>query len=133
MVTQVFKQVIEHNRQALIKRCVEMGEHFLSITHSMKGYQNQTHNLSSSKGYMVFDNGIKVAEGGFKQLSSLAKTGAKLGIATAVREVQKQGIALIIVAGERYSAAVEAKGRNVITAETLSIETRVQKLIDEMT
>jgi hypothetical protein len=64
IIAQVLRAAAERNRQLTIETFREMGEYFLSITHEVRGYKNQTHNLSSSKGYAVFDNGNRVAEGG---------------------------------------------------------------------
>lgn len=132
IVRAVLKQVVEHNRQVIINRLIEYGEYFMSTTHSQRGYNNDTYNLSSGKGYMVFDNGVKVKEGGFESLASSANSGPKLGKAIAVREVPKKGIALVIVAGERYAAYVEATGRNVLSGEAIVIESKVKQMIDEM-
>lgn len=81
---------------------------------------------------MVFDNGNKIAEGGFTGAAPTITTGPPAGRKLAEKEAVKKGISLVIVAGERYAAAVESKGRNVLTGEGALMDKEVRQLVNSM-
>lgn len=132
IIGEVLKAAVEHNRKILIDQFTQMGEYFLTITDQTRGYNNDTHNLSASKGFMVFDNGNKITEGGFSSDAPTVTTGPTKGREVAAKEAPKKGIALIIVAGERYAASVESKGYNVLTSEGFQLEKEVRKLVNQL-
>jgi hypothetical protein len=67
--------------------------------------------------------------GGFEKLNETVTTGPERGRALAEKEAPKTGIALVIVAGERYAAVVESRGYNVLTKEGLEMDKQVMELI----
>lgn len=80
------------------------------------GFTDQTGNLRSSIGYVVFVDGIAVSSD-FKGILS-GSEGVKEGMALAykVGSENSKGIVLVVVAGMNYALAVESKGRDVLTS-----------------
>ena len=103
--------------QKLGEKCVSHARNIAPDT----GFQDQTGNLRSSIGYMVFNNGVAVHIG-YEQVLNGAE-GAKKGeeLARKVGE-QTKGICLIVTAGMDYALYVEAKGRDVITSAEKMVE-----------
>lgn len=108
-----FLRVIE---KRIIQRLQYLGEqcvtHAKSIPASV-GFNDQTGNLRSSIGYMVFKNGIAVHENysGFDEGSSAGKA-----LAEKVGSKHTMGYSLVVTAGMNYAVYVEAKGRDVLTS-----------------
>lgn len=79
-----------------------------------KGYYDDTGDLSSSKGAMVFVDGIEVYN--YYTLTDQGQQGIEEGKKLA-REVGSQttGVALVVTAGMFYARYVEDKGKDVIS------------------
>lgn len=89
------------------------------ITESTPSFIDQTGNLRSSIAYIVLHNGKTITEDyektgtgaeGFKKAKALINN---------LKKKYQNGIALIVVAGENYAAAVESKGFDVITGSSI--------------
>ena len=92
-------------------------------------YADQTGNLRSSIGFVIFYNGEEVSTGGFGGGALLANSEGVKGSGTQgtaagpsfAKEVGKKytrGFVVVIVAGMEYAAYVEAKGYDVITGSS---------------
>lgn len=91
---------------------------------------DQTGNLRSSIGYIIVVNGEVVSEGGFNQVKGGAE-GVSEGKRFAKNIAKKfaRGFALIVVAGMKYAACVEAMENKDVLA---SSELLAKKLVPEM-
>lgn len=102
-----------------IQRFQYLGEQCVILARSNGDYMDQTGNLRSSVGYVVFKDGVAVSQS-FSQVGSGLK-GTNEGRTTAMKvgAKNKKGISLVVVAGMNYALAVESKGRDVLTSTEL--------------
>ena len=104
---------------AVIARLQQIGETFVNNARANGDYGDVTGNLRSSIGYVIVKNGKKIFGSDF----GVVKNGrdgqmkGKAHIATLISQFQK-GYVLIAVAGMDYAAAVESKGKDVLTASS---------------
>ncbi len=114
----------ENAEAALHEKLKETGEMFVKLARESGTYQDQTGNLRSSIGYVIVKNGT-VLDKNFAQAgkgtdpSKGAPAAEKLAARIALG---MPGFVLIGVAGMNYSAAVEAKGFEVISNTSLQVE-----------
>jgi hypothetical protein len=102
------KEVLEG---LILSMMTRRGEQFLSDCRNERTYQDQTGNLRASLGYFVFKgNTLLVGDGDETARSVLNEIPKDAGV-----------YYLIGVAGMNYAAAVEAKGYNVISNQTIQI------------
>jgi len=102
-------------------------------------YKNQTGNLRSSIGYVIYNKGQKVAEyfervigpKGAEADTADHGTAAGLKVATEAAEQYPDKIVGVIVAGEDYALAVESKGFDVITGPCTDLNKLLEKYIKE--
>lgn len=116
-IAQNMNNFIAKFEKAVITALKRRGEQFVTECRNERTYQDQTGNLRSSIGYFIFKGSEKIAEG---------LQGNSEGVASAenfIRQYVKEPntIYLIGVAGMNYAAAVEAKGYNVISNQSLRI------------
>lgn len=116
--------------QAIINRLEFVGEKFIVRARSNDTYKDRTGNLRSSIGYVVVKNGENLAESfpgdkpaGVEQGKTVAENAASNFLT---------GIVLICVAGMGYAAAVESKGRDVITSSSLVAEQDLKAGLNEL-
>ena len=137
-----FLGVIERQQIARLQRVGEMCISYARDTHP-NDWQDQTGNLRSSVGYMVFVDGVAVHNSPFGQVSprnavgGQAYDGGQRGMTLCRRIGEKtRGVVLVCVAGMSYAVHVESKGRDVLTgAEHLAereIPKQLQALIDNI-
>ena len=124
-----FLQVIEKRQiqmlQYLGEQCVIRGR--------LNGdYMDQTGNLRSSIGYIVFKNGIAIHES-FQVIGSGSK-GQSEGRNVAINAGSKlnDGICLVVVAGMNYALAVESRGRDVLTSTELFAKQQMPKILAQL-
>lgn len=126
---------IERSQQAVLNAYKYAGEQFVIDARTNGNYNDITGNLRSSIGYIVLVNGELIA-GNFERAG--AGTGGDEGVAAGesfaaeFAENYPKGIVLICVAGMDYAAAVEAKGRDVITGSTLEIKAKIETLLKQI-
>ena len=112
----------------------QLGEECVAYARSehANNWMDDSGNLRSSIGYMVFHNGQPIFSSAFETVSPkhVPKDGIPLDGAQQGQQLCRtigegtSGNALVVVAGMRYAVYVEAKGRDVITgAETHAIRT----------
>ncbi len=128
-----------------IKRLQRLGEK--CVTYARKEHPgnwiDQTGNLRSSVGYMVFVDGVAVHNSDFGQISprqsrqNVKYDGGKQG-ETLCQQIGQQtsGICLVVVAGMNYAVYVESHGRDVLTgAEHLAqreLPKELESLLDNI-
>lgn len=138
----VFMDAIQ---RAQIKRLQRVGEKCVTYAREShpNNWQDQTGNLRSSVGYMVFVNGVAVSQSEFSQtpardrIENVSYDGGKVGESLCRRiGEQTSGVCLVVVAGMNYAVHVESKGRDVLTgAEHLAereLPKELEKLIDNI-
>jgi hypothetical protein len=96
-------------------------------------YKDQTGNLRSSIGYILYHNGkeisrqfeiVKDGEDGIRKGSALARD---------VASEYGKGFVAVVVAGMNYAAYVEAKGKDVITGSSLGFPKDMEKYLKVVT
>lgn len=130
-VTNYMDEHIARKRLALINLLSYVGESCVREMRDNYDYEDQTGNLTSSKGYVLIEDGRVL-----NQAIEMSKKGTDR--ATGVSEGKEfmntlinrfpQGIVLILVVGMNYSAYVSAKGYNVAD----SAETLANRLVTQM-
>lgn len=109
---------IRSYRAAILNRLQQAGEKFVILARNGGGYIDQTGNLRSSIGYLVLYNGSLL----FEAFPGDKTEGKQKGLDLANKEYSTKGYCLICVAGMDYAAAVESKGKDVITGSSQIIE-----------
>jgi len=107
-----FSGFLDKVERKMIERLQKLGEKCVSHARNVappdvgEGFNDQTGNLRSSIGYMVFNNGVAVHA--FFELVKDGAAGAKKGeeLARKVGE-QTKGICLVVTAGMNYAVYVE--------------------------
>ena len=107
-------------RNAVLERLKQAGEKFVNIARDRGDYTDQTGNLRSSIGYIILYDGISLVED-FKQVKQ-GTEGVTKGKQEALKNAPSKGYALVVVAGMEYAAAVESKGKDVITGSAQQVE-----------
>ena len=132
-LSEIEKQQIRRLRM-LGERCVI---HARSIPKS-SGFEDQTGNLRSSIGYVIFKDGValhsfykKVQPKVFNE--GVIYNGAEKGEALAKSiGKDKQGICLIVTAGMNYAVYLEAKGRDVLTSAEVLAKQELPRMLNEL-
>lgn len=91
-----------------------IGETLVNHAKESVGFQDQTGNLRSSIGYVLFVNGISYKEN-YQGKAQGASEGRKLANEIFSR-VAKSHLVLVVTAGMNYAYEVETKGYNVLAA-----------------
>lgn len=117
-----------------IKRAKELGEMCVNHARSIpkdKGFEDQTGNLRSSIGYMVFVDGVAVHS--FYNQVEEGSTGVKAGEALAKKIGQDQmGVCLVVTAGMNYALYLEAKGRDVLIGAEHLAERELPRMLEKL-
>jgi len=94
-------------------------------------YIEWTHYLKASIGYVVYNNGKKVAEHFDAGGSGKGLAGVKKGQepADSVAKEYPKGIVAVMVAGAEYAAYVESKGYDVLTSPANEAGSLLQKYL----
>jgi hypothetical protein len=110
---------LKKREEVILLRLLKIGEDFVTNARTNGTYIDRTGNLRSSVGYLVLRNGEQYHRGGF-QLITTGSTGITTGrvVLEEVGANYPTGLVLIVVAGMSYAAAVEAKGRDVLTGSS---------------
>lgn len=121
---------IEAIEKKLIKKLIQGGKQFVTLARENGGYMNITDNLRSSIGFMVLkDGGLQALS--FKQMGKGTK-GKIEAIAFAQNLAKTQfnkGIVLLVVAGMKYAASVESRGKDVITGSSQTVESSLKEAL----
>ncbi|PKO97169.1 MAG: hypothetical protein CVU12_01400 [Bacteroidetes bacterium HGW-Bacteroidetes-7] len=130
-----FDRFIEAIEKRQVLRLQYLGE--MCVKHAREvpasiGFTDQTGNLRSSIGYMIFKNGVAIHEG-FEQVGE-GSEGVMAGQALAKRVGSKhtEGIALVVTAGMKYAIHLESKGRDVLTSAESLAKQELPKMVEEL-
>lgn len=127
-----FLKVVEKRK---IERLQYLGELCVKTAREIpaeSGFTDQTGNLRSSIGYMVFVNGVAVHEG--YEVVKGGTEGAQEGAALARKIGTKyaNGISLVVTAGMSYAVAVESRGKDVLTSAEIYAKQELPKMLKEL-
>lgn len=127
-----FLQIIERQQ---IEKLQYLGE--LCVKHAKLvppdvGFMDQTGNLRSSIGYMIFKDGVAIHEGysQTKEGSKGVKAGQRLAKKAGSRH--PKGIVLVVTAGMDYAVYVESKGHVVLASAESLARQELPKMIEKM-
>jgi len=134
-VKKAYDNFVDGIKRQQINRLQMLGE--MCVNHARnvpmeQGFQDQTGNLRSSIGYMVFVDGVAV-HSMFEQRKEGAQ-GVKAGEALAQRvgERNPQGVCLVVTAGMNYALYVESKGRDVITTAEHLAQRELPRMLEKL-
>lgn len=135
IVRERFDKFIEAIERAQIKRLKYLGE--LCVKHAREipastGFTDQTGNLRSSIGYMVFKNGVAVHEGYLQVKEGGEGIQSGKNLAMKVGAKYTEGIALVVTAGMNYAVYLEAKGRDVLTSAESLAKQELPKMVEDL-
>ena len=127
-----FLDVVEEMQ---VKRLQKLGEQCVLIAREIPGevgFYDQTGNLRSSIGYIIFKDGTPMF-GNYVQAKE-GTEGVQKGkmLAEKVGSKYKQGIVLVVTAGMNYAIYLEADGRDVLTSAELFAKKELPKLIESL-
>ena len=134
METYVVQQT-KNAARAVLDTYLYAGEQFINNARLSGNYNDITGNLRSSIGYVILQDGkqinINFTEAG---VGSDGATGVQIGLSFAelIAEEYPKGLILICVAGMDYAAAVEAKGRDVITGSAGILTQTLKSLLSSL-
>lgn len=131
-VERAFDNFLDAIESRMIKRFQYLGE--MCVEHAKLlppevGFRDQTGNLRSSIGYVVFNKGA-VVHGKFGQAlsgSEGARTGRALAESIGMR--YPDDIVLVVVAGMNYALHVEAKGKDVLASAEHMAQIELPKMM----
>jgi len=125
-LTEVDKMQVEI-LQELGERCVT---HARDVSPEI-GFKDQTGNLRSSIGYVIFRDGVAIRDNYTQVLTGAEGVEAGRRLAEQIG-TGTEGLTLVVTAGMGYSVYVEAKGRDVLaSAETLA-QRELPRMLDEL-
>ena len=122
-----YERIIESIGEALFMVCTNA----VNRARSLDTYKDQTNNLRSSIGFVIYFNGQRMYQDFQKSGTGTAGGGDSSGqqgqvqgeaLADKVAVQYPSGFVAVIVAGMKYALYVEAKGYDVITGSTLDID-----------
>lgn len=136
--TEVVRGRFEAFLQEIVRQQVEalqqLGEMCVAHARSIpkeQGFEDQTGNLRSSIGYVVFVDGVAV-HSLYEEVKG-GSIGAKTGEALAHKVGQgTQGVCLVVTAGMNYALHVESRGRDVIASAEQLAERELPRMIEQL-
>lgn len=103
-----------------------------AVNYPMGTYQDQTHHLRASTGYVVVVDG-RVEDGTFGRGNSPSEGVAEgLAFAHSIARRYPKGIVLIMVAGKSYATYVADMGYNVLDSAVLLAERQVPIMLRKL-
>lgn len=127
-----FLAVVEKRQ---LDRFIMLGE--MCVKHAREipanvGFTDQTGNLRSSIGYVVFKDGEVVTES-YSQIKGGAD-GVKQGrsLADTVRSKHPKGLLLVVTAGMNYALKLESRGKDVLTSAEQLAQTELPKMLEDL-
>lgn len=121
--------------KVITNRLIYIGERFVINARNNGNYLDQTGNLRSSIGYLVLYNGSIVSQNfkasgrGSDRTKGVSKA---IDFAKSVADEYPKGFVLIVVAGMEYAAAVESKGKDVLTASSITAKNELISAMNDV-
>ncbi|GBU07966.1 hypothetical protein AwDysgo_12970 [Bacteroidales bacterium] len=133
-VEKRFQAFLDEIERKQIERLQILGEMCVIHARSVpagQGFEDQTGNLRSSIGYMVFNDGVAVHR--MYDTVSNGSEGAKTGEALAIKVGEaSKGICLIVTAGMNYALYLESKGRDVIASAEHLAQRTLPRMLEKL-
>ena len=133
-VQRRFDAFLDQIQKQQIKRLSMLGEmcvnHARSIPKDL-GFEDQTGNLRSSIGYVVFVDGVAVhsfyeeVKGGAEGAKAGQRLSAKIGEGSS-------GVCLVVTAGMNYATYVESRGRDVIASAEQLAKRELPRMLEKL-
>lgn len=128
-------RVLEAIEEAAIEYLQKLAEECVTIARLIPpqvGFTDQTGNLRSSIGYMIFKDGTPIVSNyvQFKEGAEGLKNGKVLAEKKGAK--YKQGLVLVVTAGMNYAIYLESDGRDVLTSAELFAKQQLPKLIAQL-
>ncbi|MGV0828293.1 hypothetical protein ACTS9C_05265 [Empedobacter brevis] len=108
------QKIIENTMEKCIKAYLYLGENVVSHAKQSVGFMDQTGNLRSSIGYILFVNGLVYRE--FYEGKAVGTSEGKQFARELASKARKAPIVLVFTAGMNYAYSVESRGYNVLAA-----------------
>ena len=113
------------------------GEKAIAYAKTLDTYKDQTGNLRSSIGYVIYKNGQLALRSAFEQVpaknnkNNVELNGGEVGLALAQKVAQQETapFVLVFVAGMNYAAAVERRGYDVIEGASIEASEVAKRLV----
>ncbi|WP_353166688.1 hypothetical protein [Empedobacter brevis] len=106
--------IVDDTLQKCIKAYLYLGENVVSHAKQSVGFMDQTGNLRSSIGYILFVNGLVYRE--FYEGKAVGTSEGKQFARELASKARKAPIVLVFTAGMNYAYSVESRGYNVLAA-----------------
>lgn len=123
---------------AIVLRLRRVGETFVKNARENGQYNDITGNLRNSIGYVVLRDGVQLYQD-FRRAAKVGKGSGKKDGVNAARDLAfeiaqnfPRGYVLIVVAGMEYAAAVESRGKDVLTASSIIAKNDLQNAIKSL-
>ena len=136
-IERMLQQKIALYQEKIVRILRIVGEKCINEAREHGSYQDQTGNLRSSIGYIVLKDGKPIEKGGFaptergKEKGKNGQTEGETFINKVISQYPK-GFVLVVVAGMKYAAYVEARNYNVLSSAELLAEKEVPKLLNAL-
>lgn len=141
-IDNVLKAFLNEVERQIIESLCRVGEEAVSLARRphANDWQDQTGNLRSSVGYVVFKDGVQIRQSAFDTVPPRVNwegtkfTGAKEGLMLAqeIGRSHKEGYTLVVVAGMNYAVHVESKGRDVLTSAEKYAEKQIARELADL-
>lgn len=129
----------EATEYTFIRELMIIGEKAVNEARQHHAYKDQTGNLTSSIGYVIFKDGELVYISQFNQRYKSKKKNNEIGTvegenyALSLAPQFPEGITLVVVAGMNYAAYVESKGLGGMTGAELRAKAEIEKILIRIT
>mgnify|MGYP000866501478 CR=1 FL=1 len=133
-VRKRFDAFLEEVERAEIEALEKLGEECVTHAKSIPsevGFKDQTGNLRSSMGYVIFKNGVAIRNNYVQVLNGSEGMKAGQQLAEQVGSGTK-GIVLVVTAGMNYATYVEAKGRDVLASAEILAQRNLPKVLSDL-
>lgn len=132
---------LEEVERAEIEALAKLGEE--CVTHAREipaevGFKDQTGNLRSSMGYVIFKDGVAIHTWYEKVPPKKPKEGVVYDGMERGKQLAEEvgkntkGIVLVVTAGMNYATYVEAKGRDVLASAEILAQRKLPKVLSEL-
>jgi hypothetical protein len=123
------QKALKNMKKAIELRLLRAGEEFLILARESGEYKDHTGNLRNAPFYIVLLDGRPIMkEFGTGEAANISKD-----FAEKIAAGYTSGYALICGDGMEYAAAVESKGKDVITGSTQIIEGKLKDALKRIT
>ena len=116
-------------------KLIRVGNKFVADARQKADFTDRTGNLRSSIGFIVLKDGKQIAADFERSAIGTDKATGEVtavGLANQVGAKFKNGYCLVVVAGMEYAAAVEMRGRDVLTGSSIEAKTNLQKYFKQI-